>query len=352
MVLPYCSDETLLKELASLVTAGGRLPTLAENASKVPHLLLLGTPDAAEPYRARANRLLQSIDAAILGGRLGDDADADLTVDQQYGLRILFGLQSDYRDTTAKVRRENAADFLVPGWLHKPGIRDRAGTFQRRHQSRVCALLLSCLKATYGQEERPSELEVDHLWEIRDYWVDERRQVYRFRNEATIQSRVDNLELVYVYQHGSVLEGYERQTIEGLTTADGLTTVSSVEETEQVDGPDFITLRLPQRLQTGECCSYSWQQKITYGSEVARWKTGFVIFGARNDDFGFEVSVHFSNRPPESVWWIEDLPMAEHADGPRLGQIVMINEQGIASYRRPPPTNRAMGYGLAWRWQT
>src|SRR5262245_30745541 len=130
-MLPNCADDTLLAELRTLITAGGRLPTLSDNAGKVAHLLLLSGPEAAEPYAVRARRLLRCLDEALYDGTL-DSSDNELTDEQRLGLRILFGLHADYLDRSVRVRRATAGDFLVPGWEGRR-LKDKAGTFYSRH---------------------------------------------------------------------------------------------------------------------------------------------------------------------------------------------------------------------------
>jgi hypothetical protein len=190
-VLPYCTDEELLAELAVVVSAGWDLPSRANRAGDVRHLLLLADPGEALSYRQAVQRLLMMLDAALQQDQIERPVVSE---EDSRGLRILFGVHPNYRtELSPVVRREQASEYLVPAW-HKQPPRDRASSFQRRHQQRALRQALYCLRAEYGQEPRPSIRDSDLLEQRRWYHVAANRQVVRFRCEEIIRVRVDGLE--------------------------------------------------------------------------------------------------------------------------------------------------------------
>jgi len=88
-------------------------------------------------FESRAQRLLTMLDEAIRSQVLSGSRATELTEDDAHGLRILLGTHPDYRsEASPTVRRAEASEYLVPAWRDAPPT-DRAGTFQRRHQTRV-----------------------------------------------------------------------------------------------------------------------------------------------------------------------------------------------------------------------
>lgn len=351
-MLPFCTDEELLAELAVVVSVGWDLPSRATRAQDVRHLLLLADPGEALSYRQAAQQLLTMLDAA-----LQQDTDDRPVVSEEdaLGLRILFGVHPNYRtEPSPVVRREQASEYLVPAWHYQPP-RDRAGTFQRRRQQLALRQALHCLRAEYGQEPRPSIRDNDLLEERRWYYVAANRQVVRFRCEDIIRVRVDGLESYDFTESRNDDEGLLATNFHVLEHAVGPPlTLDDISDMPTRPGIRQITLRLPRPYKTGERIGIAWEEELDFGPDAARWRRFFVSANGQNDNFALELTVTFAADAdlPEKVWWYMALPgVAEFEIGPRPEEELALDASRSASHRwASTETERRIDYGLQWVW--
>lgn len=107
MVLPYCSDDELIAELAVVVSAGWGLPSRPGRAPEVAHLLSLCDDRSMSLFAQSAQRLLVMVDDAIRQGAVEDEnGEALVSDDEARGLRILFGTLPNYRGGLSPVVRQ------------------------------------------------------------------------------------------------------------------------------------------------------------------------------------------------------------------------------------------------------
>ena len=346
-MLPFCTDEELLTELAVVVSAGWDLPSRVKR-----HLLLLADPGEALSYRQAAQRLLTMLDAA-----LQQDADehAVISDEDSLGLRILFGVHPNYRtEPSPVVRREQASEYLVPAWHNQPP-HDRAATFQRRHQQQALRQALHCLRAEYGQEPRPSIRDSDLLEQRRWYYVAANRQVVRFRCDEIIRVRIDGLESHVFYEPRNDDEGVLDSRFHVLEHPMGPPLVlEDMADVPTQPGNRQIALRLPRRYRTGELVGVAWEEELDFGSEAARWRRFFVAASGANDNFALELTVTFVPDAdlPEMVWWYVALPGVDEFEiGPRPEEILTLDASRTASHKwTSAETERRIDYGLQWLW--
>lgn len=351
-MLPYCTDDQLLDELAVVVSTGWELPTRGNRASDVRHLLLLADPGEALSYRQSAQRLLLTLDAALMQGA---QDDAVVSEDDARGLRILFGVHPNYRtEPSPVIRREQASEYLVPAW-HDDLPRDRAGTFQRRHQAAALRQALECLRAAYGQEPRPSPRDVDLLQQRRWYHVAANRQVVYFRCEETIRVRVDGLEQYVFYEPKHDDYGLADTRFHLLEHPLGpQLNPRDIADDPVQRGMRQITLALPRPYQASESIAIEWEENLEFGADVKSWQRFFVGAHAPNDNFKLELTVQFaSDMLPDMVWWYMSLPGVDDGEiGPRPGETLPLDNRRIASHRwSNTETERWLNYSLQWTWR-
>jgi hypothetical protein len=351
-VLPYSSDEQLLADLAVVVSVGWDLPSRANRAHQVRHLLLLADPGEALLYRQAAQRLLAMLDAA-----LQQDADEHPVVNEEdsLGLRILFGVHTNYRtESSPVVRREQASEYLVPAWRDRPP-HDRAGTFQRRHQQRALRQALNCLRAAYGQEPRPTIRDSDLIEERRWYYVAANRQVVRFRCEDIIRPRVDGLESHVFYEPRNDDEGILNTRFRIVEHPIGPPlNLEEISDAPTQPGHRQIVLRFPRPYMAGELVGIAWEEELDFGPNAERWRRFFVGAHSPNDGFDLELTVTFADDAelPEMVWRYIALPdVADFELGPRPEEILSLDASRSVSYRWiGAETERWINYCLQWVW--
>lgn len=351
-VLPYCSDDELLTELAAVVSTGWELPSREHRRRDVRQLLLLADPGEAQSYRQAAQRLLTMLDAAL---QQEADSDSILSEEDALGLRILFGVHPNYRtEPSPVVRREQASEYLVPAW-HSRSPRDRAGTFQRRHQLPAVRLALQCLRAAYGQEARPSMRDADLIEERRWYFIAANHQVTRLRSEAVIRVRVDDLQEYSFTESRNEEPGLRNSDFRVLEQPLGPTlTLQDIRDLETRPGRREITMRFPKPYQTGELVGVAWEEELDFGEDAMPWRRMFVSASGPNDGFELEMTATFAAAVelPELVWWYQALPeISESEIGPRDESDVLNYIDREVSHRwAADETERRIDYGLQWVW--
>lgn len=346
-VLPYCSDEQLLRELTVVVSAGWGLPSREQRAADVRHLLLLADTGQAAPYRQRAQRLLVMIDQALRQAA----GEERLTEDDEHGLRILLGTHPTYRsEPSPTVRREEASVYLVQGWADDPPS-DRAGTFQRRHQEPALRQVLTALREAYGQEQgatkRDHELLSLHRW----YVVDERRQVCRMGGERVVRSRQDGLDIFEFDEARQTDPGVESSTFDVSEHPVGPSAqLAAIKTIPYMPTHVTVTLRLSEPVHAGQLLGFAWQEEIFFGADVNSWPQYFVATQGVNDDYELDMSVVFEGELPGQVWWFEANPQADmRGIEPRPHWRLQPDSTGLVRHRWQQ-TERRINYGLKWRW--
>jgi hypothetical protein len=292
------------------------------------------------------------IDDAIEQAEL---AETVLEEDEALGLRILLGLHPSYRSEASPViRRREASEYLVPAWRDDPP-RDRAGSFQRRHQNRALGLALTCLRRAYGQEARSHHRQTDLIEERRWYYVAANRQIVRLRSEATVRIREDGLESYPFTEPRNDEPGVlatrfhlrEHPIGPPLTLGD-ISDVPTQPENRRV------TVRFPRPYMAGETVGIAWEEEIDFGMEVGG-RRRYVAAEAQSDNFNLELGVTFADdvELPEMVWWYTAPMSGEDPTlvGPQPDEVLQFDADRSASHRWPAyETERRISYGLQSVW--
>jgi len=354
-VLPYCRDDELLAELAVVQSAGWGLPSRPARASSIPHLLVLGDDRSGSSYAEAAQRLLVMLDDAIRSGAVEDERGESLvSEDEALGLRILFGTYPNYRAVGSPVtRRADASDFLVAGWQAEPPY-DRAGTFQRRHQTRALTLALECLRRTYGQEPSLESQTYDVV--SKHHWlrIGPRHQIVQTGCSQLIRARQDNLRYFNTSEPEREPQGLlhaELQVLDHPLTP-GATLIQEEDE-EEAPGSRVITISLPKPLAIGETAGILWQEDMVYGDDAKVWDDYYSASHTSNDRYELTMTVIFDEEPAHYVWWYEAKPYYDKTHlVPHPGQeLPIINGQASHTWTATS-TRRYIDYGLQWAWKS
>jgi hypothetical protein len=351
-VLPYCSDDQLLAELVVVVSTGWALPSRPERSGDVRHLLLLADPGEALSYREGAQRFLTLLDLAMRQDGLEEPIVSD---DDALGLRILFGVHPNYRtELSPVVRREQASEYLVPSWHARPP-RDRAGTFQRRHQGRAVRLALQCLRAAYGQEPRPSMRDADLIEERRWYYIAANHQVTRMRSQSIIRARVDGLHGYSFTESCNNEPGLKHSEFQVIEHPIGPTlTLDNIEELQTQPGRRDITVRFPRPYQAGELVGVAWEEELNFGEDATPWRRMFVSASSASDGFELEMTATFAPdvELPELVWRYRKVPEVDVFEiGPRDEcEVLHYTDRTVSHQWAVDETERRIDYGLQWVW--
>ncbi len=341
-MLPYATDAQLLAELSVVVSVGWELPSRPQRSAEVRHLLLLAQAREPLTYGAAAQRLLHMLDAAI---RQGVEAEL-ITADDEQGLRILFGTHPNYRtEPSPTVRREQAADFLVPGWaVQRP--KQFIATFQRRHQSRALRQALDCLRAAYGQRAAVEDWDHDVVAIHRTYVVSEQRQIRLKRTLETIRPRHDHFDEFGTThaEHGS---DEVEMTYRSLSEA---ATLLSVGEDPLNTDFQMVRFKLQRPHAAGELIDVAFEQEAKYRGDVTRWPHYYVATQTSNDSYSLTMTVRFEGELPEQVWWYVVEPYVDQRLlVPDPNAILRLDEQNSVSHVWLN-AERRMDYGVKWMW--
>lgn len=349
-VLPDCSDDDLLDELAVIVSTGWELPTRSNRERDVRHLLLLASPADSGSYPQAAQRLLTMLDDAL---READDNV--LGEDERTGCRILLGVHPNYRnEPSPTVRRREAADFLVPAWHERPPG-DPAGTFQRRRQESALRQVLECLRYAYGQETEQLIRDHDVVRLHRKSLVSANRQITRHGETALYRIRMDGLEELSITEDErppGVVDSWFRVVADVDEPAPVLNRIESI---DTQPGRREIVLALPRPYQAGEQLRLTWEEHVEFEDDAIQWGRMWAAANAPNDSFEAEVTVTFApDAPlPDVCWWHERQPDTDVMEiGPHsLGQIIDLAETRTATHSWSSwETERRIDYLIIWVW--
>ncbi len=275
-----------------------------------------------------------------------------LTDDEARGLRILFGTHPDYRtEPSPVVRREEASEYLVPGWRALPP-KNRAGTFQRRHQARALRIALEHLRARYGQQDRALARNTDVVRQRRWWVVDARRQVSLVGDSELLRCRADRLGSLTIYEARHTAPGFVGSRFELRQHPLG-TAVKLVSIEDAVNQPSHraLTFELPGEHLAGDLVGIEWEEYISFGPEVTQWESFYVATQSPNDGFVLELSVRFFSEPPEIVWhFVSDAFVDETLLEPETDKVLSLDHEGVARYAWLN-AERRLDYGIKWQWE-
>lgn len=349
-MLPYCSDDDLIRELSVVVTTGWFLPSRPERADDVRHLLLLPDPGESRSFAQAAQRFLTMLDTAL--------KNADGTVLDEHaalGLRILFGVHVNYRtEASPIVRRAEASEYLVPPWRTEPA-RNRAEAFQKRRQRSALALALQCLRAEFGQQGRQQRNETDLLQEHRRYFVDGNRQITRLSGDMLLRARVDGVQ-DYVFNEARNSEPGVRDAVFRLLPhrAGSQATLESVVDDDIRPDSREIMVRLPRRHNAGEVFGVAWEEIVEFGPEVERYGRRFVSALAGNEGFDLEIRVDFADDAelPELAWWYVARPQVDVLEvGPQEYQVLRFGSgRSLVHHWDAIEVEKWLDHGIQWVW--
>ncbi len=341
-MLPYCTDAQLLAELSVVLSVGWELPSRPHRAPEVRHLLLLAQAQEPLTYGAAAQRFLHMLDAAI---RQGLEAEL-ITVDDEHGLRTLFGTHPNYRtEPSPTVRREQAADFLVPGWaVQRP--KQFIATFQRRHQSRALRQALDCLRAAYGQRAAVDDWDYDVVAIDRTYVVNDQRQLRLKRTLETIRPRHDEFE-----EFGTTHAEHGNDEVEfSYKSLRDTAALLSVGKDPLNSDFQSVRFRLHRPYAAGELIEVAYEQETRYLGAVTQWPSYYVATQTSNDSYSLAMTVRFEGELPDQVWWYVVEPYVDQR---------LLNSDPDAMLRVDAHNSvrhvwlnaeRRMDYGLKWTW--
>lgn len=342
-MLPYCSDDQLLAELTVVLSAGWELPSRPHRAKQVRHLLLVAQDQQVLTYAAAAQRLLHMLDDAF---RQAEAAEL-ISPDDEQGLRILFGTHPNYRtEPSPTVRREQAADFLVPAWAtQRP--KKFVETFQRRHQNRALRQALDCLRSAYGQKRVVEEWDYDVVAVHRTYVIGEKRQLRSERVLETIRPNHDDFDqcgsLHFEHVGGEVEFSYR-------ALSDGLTVLTVHPDPQNTDFMQ-VRFKLPRSYSAGELCDIEFEQEIKHVAEVTQWPNYYVASQSSSEGVSLTMTAVFKFELPELIWWyVVDPYVDQRLLGPDSETMLKLGE-GNAVSQSWSQAEKRMDYGLKWKWK-
>jgi hypothetical protein len=339
MPLPAVSDSLLLKELAVVVTAGWQLPLLPQRAGDVKLLLeSVSLRSRAGAFRQLAHDLLQMLDDALLSCSEDDAEESLLTAEQATGLRILFGTHPSYRDATASIRRDNAAEYL--GESRRGGSTVRGDTLYRRRQRELLQLALDCLRRRYGQDPPGTP----HLTEIETVSA-----ILNFNELGLIDNVVYNYR-VRARRH-VVGKLYARTELPAGADPKAeiapLTNIIFRHVRQWIPGHLSVSFLPPEQLTLGQRLNYGFRITYGYPGITQRPERGHFMHWEHNDYYRLIVHCEFGTAP--AACWSFQEPLLHYPGSEKRNRLLSVDGEGYARFDTAATACR-MAHGLAWRW--
>ena len=342
MVLPAVDDEGLRRALTQVVAYGGELERHPSTQDDLQPLIYLAAATSSQVFPDLAKRVRSMLDAALIQNvESVPDGEPPLTEEHSHGLRILFGLLPDYLYTDVDVRREEAGDLLFPeqgSWKH------RANTFYKTWQRPALDLAISCLKATYGQEEvrrgRRHESVSRSSWTI----VGSDRRKKQTVTSHVSRSMLERLEVVRtrcsLTRDHADLASIDFEAISGVGPPE-------VIEEEPFD----FRLRFPllHPVGMGEEFAWSFQRTYRYRDDAPVENLAWMRLTGNVRGFSVSVVVTFEGEPPMLIWRFGSHAIRPPAL-PELDQLLRPDSDGGVSMSTTD-TYPEKSYGIAWKWQ-
>jgi len=338
--LPAVGDALLVKQLAVVVTAGWQLPRNPNLHDEVAYLLeAVPLFSRAGAYTRRAHDFLVMLDEALLAAAESGQADeAFITEEQATGLRILFGTHPAYRSSTARVRRDSAAEYLGTA---RRGDRARVSgeTLYKRRQRELLQMALDCFRLVHGQDPPglPAQTEIESVMAIINF--DELRRISNVFYDYRVRARFHAVDKVYV--RTELPAGAAREV-----DVTGFTGVEFRHTRLWIPGHLSVSFKPPHVLTVGEKLEFGFRIRYSYPAELRHW-AGHFMHWEHNDYYRLRVHCHF-REPPQECWQLID-SLLYYPSPPKPERMLELDARGHAHVVVQAAVQR-MAYGIAWQW--
>jgi hypothetical protein len=335
-MLPAAADDLLRSELGILVTTGSRLPDLPQRQGQVPLLMYLARDKPGDSFHQAAVRLLSLLDRSLRDCADSPDEEALLTDEESLGLRILFGLHPDYRDSSTMVRRENAAEYLI----HKAMAGD---SFYRSHESAWLQTTVVCLRTSYGQESGASPSEYESVNRRTFASIGPRRRIEAVEVRNLARSRIDGLDSVGMFIHPSDRQHLEQVVFERLDD------FPPPEAETLPNGSYRVDLSLQPALSIGQEIEWGFRRRYTYKQDIPFPTEDRFSVTTMNGGFDACIGIGFEADTPATIWRYSESIQRQPGEPTAERLVELIDSK--AEYRvYSNETEDRWAYGLAWRW--
>jgi hypothetical protein len=267
-----------------------------------------------------------------------------LSADESTGLRVLFGTHPEYHHVDVVVRRESAGDLLYPeqgSWI------GRAASFYKTWEAGAAALALECLRASYGQESRGTDLRHESVRRGNSGIVGPNRLMREVVSTHVSRALVEPLDEVVTH--------FSRQRLREGTDHIEFEAVSGV-------GPPNITnpspwvweLRFPleQSVQIGERFSWSFRRRYFYLKGAVPHDPDWIHINGNAHWFTVAADVTFEcESPPPRIWMI-NAHIDRVPESYETSVSLRPDETGRVFRIETSDTRPDYGYGIGWSWSS
>lgn len=338
-MLPAVSDDDLITELRAVVTAGWRLPAQPQHKEDIRHLLSMAKVKSTESYSTTARHLLEMLDETLIRcseDLLGRDGEPLLSEEQSHGLRILFGLPHEYRPKGVDLRRREGGALYLGLDTIKPD------TFYRSYERDALRVVLSCLKAHYGQEQAPSR-SFESVVRRASAVIGTNQRIRSVRFDNVYRSKIDGLDFVRTWFYLR-----EPEIITKLGIEDLVGVKKDYDIQPRAEGAFRLTFQLSEPAAAGKDVPWGYTRTYEYADTPRKFVEDRIGFSARNDGYLLSATVRFECKPPPLIWTYSRRKQYYEIDPPSES----LTPQSDGSYAFPETidTSCLQVYGIAWRW--
>lgn len=346
VVLPAVEVDVLVTALRGVISSGWDLSRRNSERTRLGPLLYMASPRPSESWPALARRVLNMLDRSFeqnLDETFGLRDEPLLSDDESSGLRILFGTHPEYHHVGVDVRRESAGDLLYPE--QGPWV-GRAASFYKTWEEGAAALALECLRASYGQETRGTDLRYESVRRGNSGIVGPNRLMREVVSTHVSRALVEPLEEVVTH--------FSRQRLHEGTDHIEFEAVSGV-------GPPDITnpspwvweLRFPldEPVQMGVQFSWSFRRRYFYQKDALPHDPDWIHINGNARWFTVTADVTFECEPPPRIWMIN--AHIDRVPGSYEASVSLRPDKTDRVFRiETSDTRPDYGYGIGWSWSS
>lgn len=342
-MLPAVPKSELVDALNQVVTSGWRLGDYPASRDRIKPLMYLAAAREGEFFPDVASRILKLLDASFERNAfeaLGDHDKPLLSDEQSSALRILFGIESYYRDKSVDTRRIEAFALLMPekgpDWL--------ADTFYKTWQRPALELAITCLQASYGQEDAPSARRHESILRTASAIVGSNRRLREVVSVHESRSMLDRLHSINTrfncLEHNEGILSIEFEPVSGVLSPEVIT-----------PQPWEYILRFPLSMPVylGEPIKWSYRRLYSYVSNPPTPARDWISMTGNVRGYTVAVDVMFEGELPSVIWKFA-IHTLRRPGSPEDGEIVHADSNGRVEFAESRDTRSDFSYGIAWSW--